>query len=356
MNSPIFMRFLVTALSIGLTYHHASSQNFEEIMSAGTEDANTYLENYTAPFIHSFGVGLADGWYNTAKPHKLFGFDLTASVSMAAIPDEDLLFDFASAGFTNLQLRGDADGMVPTLTGGNADSGSELYINANQSINGVPLEQEISFGVPDGFNISDVPVVTGIPAPTLNLGIGLIKNTDLKIRFIPEISTDGYKFGIFGVGVMHDVKQWIPGIKNLPFDLSGFIGRTTMNAETDIEVSESDDVGTSFEGSGVAKFKTNSTTVQAIISKKLAVFTPYAALGFNAIKTTFEVTGDYTTSNSVTNDSNTVSNPIDLEFTGAGGPRFTLGARLKLLVFTIHGAYTLQKYNTFSVGFGINVR
>ena len=108
--------------------------------------------------------------------------------------------------------------------------------------------------------------------------------------------------------------------------------------------------------SGKASFKTNSTTVQAIISKKLAVLTPYAALGFNAVKTKFDVSGDYTASNSVTNESQTVTDPIDLTFTGAGGARLTLGARLKLAVFTFHYAYTLQKYNVHSFGFGINVR
>ena len=347
---------MATALTLGLAFNFSNAQDFGEIMSAGTEDANTYLEIYAAPVINSFGVGLAGGWYNTAKAHKTLGFDLTVSFNMAAVPNEDMMFDFAEAGFRNLQLRGDSDGMVPTLAGGDAENGSELYIEAGQTINGVPVEQEITFDVPSGFNLSEVPVVTGVPTPTFNLGVGIYKNTDLKLRFIPQQNIEGYKFGMFGIGVMHDVKQWIPGIKNLPFDLSGFFGTTTMNAETDIEVSESDGSGTTFEGSGKASFKTNSTTVQAIISKKLAVLTPYAALGFNAVKTKFDVSGDYTASNSVTNDSQTVTDPIDLTFTGAGGARLTLGARLKLAVFTFHYAYTLQKYNVHSFGFGINVR
>ena len=349
---------MATALTLGLAFNFSNAQDFGEIMSAGTEDANTYLENYAAPVINSFGVGLAGGWYNTAKAHKTLGFDLTVSFNMAAVPNEDMMFDFAEAGFRNLQLRGDSDGMVPTLAGGDAENGSELYIEAGQTINGVTIEDEVTFDVPSGFNLSEVPVVTGVPTPTFNLGVGIYKNTDLKLRFIPQQNIDGYKFGMFGIGLMHDVKQWIPGIKNLPFDLSGFFGTTTMTAEKDIEVNNQDG-STSFEGSGVATFKTNSTTVQAIISKKLAVLTPYAALGFNAVKTTFDVSGDYTVE---TEDplgqtqSETVSDPIDLTFKGAGGARLTLGARLKLAVFTFHYAYTLQKYNTHSFGFGINVR
>ena len=213
---------MATALTLGLAFNFSNAQDFGEIMSAGTEDANTYLEIYAAPVINSFGVGLAGGWYNTAKAHKTLGFDLTVSFNMAAVPNEDMMFDFAEAGFRNLQLRGDSDGMVPTLAGGDAENGSELYIEAGLTINGVPVEQEITFDVPSGFNLSEVPVVTGVPTPTFNLGVGIYKNTDLKLRFIPQQNIEGYKFGMFGIGVMHDVKQWIPGIKNLPFDLSGF--------------------------------------------------------------------------------------------------------------------------------------
>lgn len=361
MKSRMIVRFMATAFAFGLAYNQAQSQSFGDILSAGSEDANKYLENYAAPAINSFGVGMTDGWYNTAKTHKLLGFDITTSVNMAKIPDEEFLFEFTKSSFSNLNYRvngvDQTSATLPTLVGGEAESGSELYIEGNQTINGVTIEDEIAFDVPSGFDLKDVPVITGVPTPTANLGIGLPKNTDLKIRLVPEQSIDDYKFKMFGIGVMHDIKQWIPAVKNLPFDLSGFIGTTTMKAETAIDV-DSQDGTTRFSGSGVASFKTNSTTVQAIISKKLTVFTPYAAIGFNAVKTTFDVSGDYTLENTnpIAPSSQTITDPINLEFTGAGGARLTLGARLKLLIFTFHYAYTVQKYNTNSFGVGINIR
>tara|TARA_Y100000310_G_scaffold343608_1_gene452076 strand:+ start:660 stop:1733 length:1074 start_codon:yes stop_codon:yes gene_type:complete len=357
----MIVRFMVTALTLGLAINQAYSQSFGEILSGGTGDANMYLENYAAPAINSFGVGLADGWYNTAKAHKLVGFDITTSFNIAKIPDEDYLFEFTRSQFQNLNYRvngvDQTTAMLPTLVGGEAESGSELYIEGNQTINGVEIQDEIAFDVPSGFDLSNVPLVTGVPTPTVNLGIGLVKNTDLKIRFVPQQTVQGYSFKMFGIGVMHDVKQWIPAIKNLPFDLSGFFGTTTMNAETEIDV-DTQDGTTRFSGSGLASFKSNATTVQAIISKKLTVFTPYAAVGFNAVKTTFDVSGDYTLENTnpFAPSSQTISDPIDLTFTGAGGARLTLGARLKLLIFTFHYAYTVQKYNTNSFGVGINIR
>ncbi|MEL7003540.1 MAG: DUF6588 family protein, partial [Bacteroidota bacterium] len=49
------------------------------------------------------------------------------------------------------------------------------------------------------------------------------------------------------------------------------------------------------------------------------------------------------------------SDPVNIEVS-AGGPRITAGMRLKLAIFTLHADYTLQEYNTLSVGFGFNFR
>jgi hypothetical protein len=378
MKNHMTVRLMIAATFILSGLLQASAQGFEDILSAGVEDANTYLEKYAAPGINSFGVGLTGGWYNTAKPHKIVGLDVTVSANVATIPDAEKVFDFASAGFQNLMLDQTGGTDVPTLVGGDATSGSEIYIPANTTIedptgggNDIVLDNEIRFATPNGvINLDDIPVVTGMPAPTANIGIGLIKNTDLKIRYTPEISTDGFKLNMFGIGVMHDVKQWIPVIKNLPFDLSAFFGTTKLTAEyaIDVDVNNSSDNGfggqssTSFTGMGNAKFETSATTVQAIISKKLLFFTPYASVGFNAVKSNFTVDGDYTLSSDpddrVSGDEQTqnVSDPIDMEFTDAGGARMTVGARVKLLILTIHADYTLQKYNTFTAGIGLSIR
>lgn len=350
---------IITCLLLGLS---ASAQDFDAIIAAGTKDANTYLEHYMSPAVNSFGVGMTDGWYNTAKTHKTLGLDFTLSVNMASIPNNQMMFNFTKAGFQTLKLYDNGtevnNGKVPTVVGGDANSDYELVVPEGTTItnaNGesVTTTEDVSFSVPDGFDLKKVPVVTGVPTPTFNLGIGIYKNTDLKIRFVPEQNFDDYSIKMFGIGVMHDIKQWIPGIKNLPFDLSGFIGTTTLKAQYKVDVDEQDG-STSISGSGNAYFKTHATTVQAIISKKLLFFTPYAALGFNMVKTNFDVKGSYDYSSN--GQTVTLTDPVNLDFTGAGGGRFTVGARIKLAVFTFHGAYTFQKYNTLSVGFGLSIR
>lgn len=376
MKLRVLVRVLITAIITTSGLFQLKAQDFGDILAAGVEDANTYLESYSSPAITSLGVGLNGGWYNTAKPHKLLGFDLTTSVNMATIPDEEKMFDFAAAGFRNLQLDQTGDNMVPTLVGGDATSGSEIFVPANTTITdprtgqSITIDDEIRFSTIGGFNLDDLPGVQGMPTPTLNLGIGLIKNTEFKLRLVPEQSFDDYNFKLLGFGLMHDVKQWIPGIKNLPFDLSAFFGTTKMTASTvlnvDVENSSNNGIAgtstTTFKGNGSATFESTATTVQLLISKKLAILTGYAGVGYSTVKTTFDVSGDYTfetdPSDLATGDEQVqnIQDPISLEFTDGGGPRATIGARVKLLIITFHVDYTLQKYNTLTAGVGLSIR
>ena len=49
-------------------------------------DGEKFIEAYFTPMAESFGAGLNNGWYNTAKPHSLGGFDLTFTVNTVIIP------------------------------------------------------------------------------------------------------------------------------------------------------------------------------------------------------------------------------------------------------------------------------
>jgi hypothetical protein len=146
---------------------------------------------------------------------------------------------------------------------------------------------------------------------------------------------------------MHDIKQWIPGIKLLPFDLSGFVGYTRFTLETELDATAGSNQR--------AIFEMNATTIQGLISKKFSVVTFYGGIGYNIAKSNLAMKGLY----DLNDDGDTADayekNPVTLNF-AASGMRMTAGMRLKLAVFTFHADYTLQKYKCFSAGFGISVR
>lgn len=345
----------------------AQEGDFTEIFRGAPDDATKYLENYIGPGMLSFSNGMAGGWYNTAKTHKPLGLEISFSMNVANMPQSERLFTFNSDDYDLLQVEGVTSGNteLPTLVGGPTSARLEVKKGIQYTHNGNRYEYDTSdsidpFDAPGGFDVEDVPFV-GVPAPTLNLGIGLFKNTDLKIRLIPEQNFDDYSIKLFGFGIMHDVKQWIPGIRQVPLDMSIFFGTTKLNSEFEFDGSGPD----WRVENGLAQFEARATTFQAVVSKKLSFFTPYLGVGFNSVNTSFVVNGDYEltglkevdTGSSFTYSSVSGSDdPIRLDFTGGGGMRTTLGFRLKLLILTLHMDYTIQKYNTLTFGFGFTFR
>jgi len=336
---------IILAIFSMVSIQNTQAQNFETVVNSGVEDANTYLKNYMNPVATSIGNGLANGWYNTAKPHKTLGFDLTFNINMATIPDAAKTFEFVEAEYENISLADPTNTTLPTFVGG--ETTQELEISGNRELAaGQSVSYTENINAPSGIlGDLDYPGPLAIPTPTIQLGVGVIKSTDLIIRLTPEINAGNFAVRSFGLGVKHDFKQWIPGMKLLPFDLSALVGFN--NITTTYQIDE--------EKGQFAEFGASATTVQAIISKKLLFFTPYAGLGFNIINSDFAMKGEYEFDGG--GETYTVTDPIDIAFDGSGGPRFTVGARLKILwVLALNVDYTFQKYNTLSVGLGLNIR
>ena len=117
-------------------------------------------ESYLTPMAESFGSGLNNGWYNTAKPHSLGGFDLTFTLNTVVIPNSGETFNIAEAGgevFTS------SSNEASTIFG----STNATEISYNYNIGGVSNSQE--FNMPGGFK---TPIM---PLPMAQAGIGLIK-------------------------------------------------------------------------------------------------------------------------------------------------------------------------------------
>lgn len=329
---------LTCAIALSLFSTAAFSQDLEDFLREGyLEDSEKIIGAYISPLMKSASVGLNQGWYNTAKPHKLIGIDITVSVSALTIPTGQTSFNVDKLNLQNIEIdpSSPTGNRAPTIFGKDETPVFREKISGEtfEGAPGIGLKEEI------GRNV--------VPMPTAQIGIGLPKGTDLKFRYVPTLDfEDGdFKFNLFGIGVMHDVKQWIPGIKLLPFDLSAFVGYTRMSMDMKHEQEN-------FDGNQRSELQMNATTIQGVISKKFSVLTLYGGLGYNIAKSSIAVKGEYDVDEDGQGD---ITNPVSLDF-AASGPRVTAGFRLKLAILTLHADYTLQKYSALTAGVGLSIR
>ncbi|MEC7752578.1 MULTISPECIES: DUF6588 family protein [Roseivirga] len=332
-------RLLIAGLMLFSTTFGLKAQlDFDSFLEAGIVDANKLLQNYMQPAFEGFGYGLASGWYNTAKTHKTLGFDLSLTISAARVPSSAEFFTFRNSDYSNVRYDGGASVDIPTMFGPNlgADDLPQLtFLDPDTGDEIVRISAPTGLGVEEGF----MPF-NAVPVPMAQIGIGLPKGFELKLRYVPEqtIEEDG-SVKLFGIGLMHDIKQWLPGEKILPFDLSAFVGYTSMTAQAFIDVDQDQ----------VAEFDASSLVVQAVISKKILFMTAFAGLGYSNYDIGLNLLGTYTT------ETSSFTDPISLSYKN-NGIRTNVGVRMKLLFLTLTGEYAFQEYNTMSLGVGFSFR
>ena len=103
-------------------------------------------------------------------------------------------------------------------------------------------------------------------------------------------------------------------------------------------------------------YSMNAWLFQALISKKISVLTFYGGIGYNAIKTTSDLNGSYILLDDPNGNNDVVlRDPVSLNFKNKS-LKVTAGIRFKFGPIYLNGDYSIQEYNTLSVGLGVAVR
>ena len=328
------MKKIILSISILLFGFQSKSQQ----ITVSSDDASNFLEAYFSPLGQSFGAGLNNGWYNTAKPHKLAGFDVTLTLNAVHVPSTMLVFD------PNDIDNFSSNSTTPTILG--AGDGSEItYTNNGNSI---------TFDMPDQGSLKK----SLIPVPMINAGLGLVKETEIDFRYLPTYDFDmGFggkgSVGLWGIGIKHDLLQWIPVAGDaIPISLSIQAGHTKFNTSFSIENPDPDPSSSVNQD---ISMDVNATTVNLILSKKLLMLTAYAGIGYNSSVTTFnaETESFYL---GVDGSSIQMNIPLEMKFESQNEMRTNIGLRLNLAVIAIQANHTFSKYPVTTVGVGISVR
>tara|TARA_B100000900_G_scaffold385885_1_gene375856 strand:- start:1780 stop:2712 length:933 start_codon:yes stop_codon:yes gene_type:complete len=287
------------------------------------QEVEKLVTSYVSPLSHALGAGLNNAWWTTAKPHKKLGFDISLSITPIIIPDADKSFNIGNEGsFTG--------GKTATIFGGINDGGAVNYANST-----IPMPN----GVGIGF----------VATPMLQAGIGLPLKTEIDFRYSPEFKTKHFNLGLTGVGIKHDLLQWIPVLNKLPIDLSVMAGHTRLNTGFDIQDQGID-------------LNVKATTINLLLSKKVALLTAYVGFGYNQTSSNIAITLDEQNTsflNSINDLANiNLSELTTIEFENHTDLKANIGARLQLTLLNINASYTVTQsgYKLYTAGVGVSLR
>jgi hypothetical protein len=352
------MKKMILLFCAGFLFVTAFSQsNVVEFLRGGKSDANALARAYLNPYAMALGDGLNNGWYNSAKTHKLFGLDLSISVSGIQIPKNATTFDLNTLGLTKLTLEDPSKHIAPTVAGADVDGPRLLVVENGKTI--------ASFNTPKGVGLDIVPV------PMAQITFGLLPHTDIIGRFVPTMkydnSGDEMKIGFWGLGVKHNFKEWIPLIKSLPFDASIFGSYSQVAAQSELSLDPSDfsdgNVKVTFgtNTNQMLKFNTKTSKFGLILSKKIGILTVYGGIGQSKSETTINLLGEYVIETTVqaggqsTVTKDNLVDPIDLTFESTN-ICMDAGLRLKLAFFSLFGSINKAEYTSYNAGLSLGFR
>lgn len=355
----IFFVVFIAAIH-GNTKMYAQIEELGNMMAAGAEDAEKLLTPYITPAVNAFGAALSGGWYNTAEPHKLGGFDITFTVNASIIPKDYKTFLIDNNDLSFLKLGPAQSPEAPTIAGEDV-SGPQIVYNILDDDNNVVYSQD-AFRMPQGLN------ARWVPAPMIQAGVGLIKGTDVMFRFLPNFDIDGNEIGLWGIGGRHDIKQWIPGVKRLPvFKMSIMYGYTKLHTFIGMNIDKTTIGASELDGPDTwedqyMKLWVKSQTANLLLAADLKVVTFYGAVGFVTTKTNLKFEGDFPMVQFSGTEPTVVAmtDPVDIEIKNQDGgftkPRLNVGVRFKFAIVTLHFDYSWANYSMLTGGLGFSVK
>ncbi|MCK9560840.1 MAG: hypothetical protein M0R44_10385 [Candidatus Marinimicrobia bacterium] len=332
-------------------------------------------KSYLQPLATGFGTAMNTGLYNTAKTHKMLGFDIQLKVGMGMAPADKpskttYQFDLSALDAISFDVQGYSieldpgsifsDATTPNIIGGDAEYftvdndyvqnevQTQLYdqIHAayplltptqiNTTISG--MSSEINTAIANNVQVKSIPGLKSIggledlktvpfPFPILQASIGLPMGIEPSIRIIPKFEIPGDigeaigEISAFGAGVKLDIDRWIP-VPLFPVDLAAQFYFQKMNIGEYLSA--------------------NSTAMNLMVSKKLLFLTPYLGIGKESSKFTASYKKD--------------GDKIEFDIDGKNSMRFTAGLNIKIMVLQLNAEYSIGEYNAAGLGVGFALR
>lgn len=339
MKRVFFLLFLASF------FQTQAQSNINELLAAGLADAERFTDDYLFPVSEGALHNISNGWYNSGESKPLGGFEISiiGNYSPYKNKEDKKTFTLDTADYENLQFDDGSTSKVVSSALGDLE-GIIVFVEG-EPVPGTTVRE--NFELPTGLASENINFV---PSAFLQVGIGLIKGTEIKARFFPKLNTDDGSYGLYGFGLQHEFTHHMSALaqKAFPVRISAVIGYTKLDATYDFTNSSI------ITGSDQKIDVDMSTWVfQAVASTKLPVINFYAGVGYMTGKSQTDILGTYIVQSGPFQQ--TYEDPFSLNHE-ANGVRANLGAKLKLGFFRLNFDYTLAEFNTISAGINFGMR
>ena len=353
--------FFLTFALLGGTVQYTSAQfDTIAIFQGGIHDGQLILEEYLRPWLDAYGHALNAGWYNTATTHEIGGVDVMMTAAMTVVPGKDLTFDLSSLPFDTLQVTG-SPAFAPTVAGV-AEEGPRLVYREMYNGDTVTVAD---LNTPPGTGFDKVPV------PFLQVGLGLPSRTDITGRIMIPVGVprSNARMSLVGIGAKHDLKQWMPGLEDIPVGVAFFGGYTWFRvysgfkAEPDDYTYMEDHLPADFTGQEV-RSDIQAVMFDLLLSTDLDYVNAFAGVGYGRSWSRTRVSGNIpvpvfdpliSTEGPVYTDDHVYKVP-DTKHTLYSNLRVNAGVRFNFSLFVLHLDYTWSGRSVYTAGLGMSFR
>lgn len=315
---------VIAASAMGVS----AQKNVGEFLNAGKADAQLLAKEYLRPYGEVLGSNLNSGWYNSASPHKLLGFDVTLSASYTMMPSSAKTFDMSKLNLATVDYT---KPIAPTMAGKMSSSEMpKLYLKGQD---------------PNVVGYIDLPNGSGTNAmamPMIQAGVGLPFHSEIMLRYMPDVKLGDYgKLGLWGVGVKHSLKEYVPFLKSLPALNVSVLGAYTKFS-SGMSLPDNDVLK-----SGNLDISSGAYTTRLLVGANLPVVAFYTGVGYGNATSDFDITGSYNGAAS--------ERVLGLNYK-TSAVDFNAGVRLRLGVIALHADYSLGDYQMVTAGLGVSFR
>lgn len=340
------MRYVFSFLFLQLSFIAIAQVADDDPLALAIEDVELFSQKFYNPGTDAVIHAMSSGWFNRAKVKEKWkvDFSIVGNLTFAQSNKRSFVFDEADYNSTRL-VSGESRQNVASILGEN-NPDIEVIVAIENPSGGDDID--IQLKLPNGISRT----INFIPTAFFQASVGLGHGFEAKARYLPKLNYEDIDAQFFGFALQNELTKWIKFREDFPFHISALVGFT--NFDGFYGFTESDKID---DLDGRINAKVNSWLFSGIMSTKYPKLNFYGSLGYvlghsQIITSTTGVYAIERDSGTIEADINVLPYSVD---TSLSAFRLNLGANYKLGEFLVFSDFSLQDFNTLSIGVTYNI-